>query len=294
MNRIRKYFFAILLLAPVNAWCASSWVLEEPGFYFITNNPYTEPKKTFQVALGIFFFDDLSAGVRERDIANGLQIAYGFTDRLEASLNLEYDLQWDNGAGQDSFTQGFDDTILGLRYRFLTEKKNPITLAFGPQLWLPTGNVSKGLGSGGLSLAWDLSLAKEWNRWFFQSLELNYATTFSAIDPSAPNQDHSNLHNFYWAVGLGFRPVEIDTAKGGHHDFHITLEFSGTLGESVSTDNNPGIVRIPSSYLFVPGVKYGYSTKNNFLTEIGLGGVIGLTSTPDWGLILQTQWEFGI
>lgn len=271
-----------------------NFTLEEPGFYFITNNPYTEPKKFFQVAVATLYSNDSNPNILEQDLVTGLQIAYGFTDRLEASLTLEYDLQWNQIPGPDSFVKGFEDTLIGLRYRFLTEKENPITLAFGPQFWLPTGNVSNGFGAGGPTLAWDLTIAKEWNRWFFHTLELNYATTFSAVDPNASSSARFTLHNFFWSLGLGFRPIERDTAAGSHHDFHVTLEFSGTLGEQLSNGSVPGLARVPSSYLFVPGVKYGYSTKDQFLTEIGVAGVIGLNQTPDWGLILQTQWEFGI
>jgi len=293
---LRKILFLLLSFLPLTSFAITPDELEEPGFSFLVGNPYTEEKKFMSLNLSDFYVDNHHSGQKQRSFVNNVALAYGFTDRLEASLALQYDLQWNTStSGQDSFANGFDDTILGLRYRFLTQQKNPVALAFGPQLWLPTGDFTKGFGLGSLSLAWDLTLGREWNKLFFTTFNLNYATTFSAPSQNTASTDHFTLHDFFYGLCLGFRPLERDDAKGGHHDIHVTLELSGNLGQQGHAKTTTRFTQTQDTYLIIPGIKYGYSSKGKLFTEVGLGGILGLGSnSPDWGLVLQTQWEFGI
>lgn len=270
-----------------------SFLPEEPDYAFVTGSPYTETKKFLQIILTNFFNSFDEAGITSRELNNFLRFEYGITDRLEADLVLNFNDQWNSGADGNSDAHGFGDTLLGLRYRILREPEFPITLSFGPQILLP-GSFSKSFSSGGFGLAWDLTTGREWNRWFFHYLSLNYATTFAAKDPTQGSFSDFNLHNFNWGVALGFRPIEKTTRSGGRHDLHVTIEASGTFGQSVAAGSVQGFPTTDNEIIFVPGLRYGYITPKKFLAEVGLAGVIGLSSdSPDWGLILQTQWEFG-
>ncbi|MFO1462439.1 MAG: hypothetical protein U1F66_01550 [bacterium] len=267
---------------------------EEPDYAFVTGSPYTEGKRFLQVISTEFFSQDDSPGLRERQLSHTLRFEYGFTDRLEADLVLNYNQLWSSGPASAGNAHGFGETVLGLRYRILDEEHTPITLTFGPQILPPTGSFSDGFGTGGFGLAWDLTLAKEWNSWFFHYVSVNYATTFGARDPTAGSQALFTLHNLNWGLALGFRPVEKKTSSGGKHDLHLTLETSGTLEQEVQAGPSHGSRSTSTSVLLVPGLRYGYITARKRLFEIGLAGVLGLTeASPDWGLILQTQWEFG-
>jgi hypothetical protein len=201
---------------------------------------------------------------------------------------------WTDAGAVHQQENGFGDTTLGLRYRFLKEDSYPVTLTFGPQLLLPTGKVSADFGNGGLGLAWDLSMAREWNRLIFTYLNLNYATTFNAVDPTPASLQNFTLHNFFWAIALGFRPVERDGARGDHHCVHVYFELAGTLGQSVDQGLLIGNKMTQNTFLIAPGLRYGYLTKNKTLTEIGLAAPVGFgQNSPTWGLMLQTQFEYG-
>ena len=267
---------------------------EEPDYAFVTGSPYTENKNFLQIILTNAFTDQLDAGIRDLQLSNSLRFEFGFTDRLEADLVVNFNDLWSRSPGLNSTANGFGDTVLGLRYRILTEAHSPITLTFGPQLLLPTGSFAKGFSPGGFGIAWDLTMAKEWNSWFFHYVSVNYATTFGARDPTPGSQALFTLHNVNWGVALGFRPLEKPTGNGGKHDLHITLEGSGNLAQEVVTGPSRGSRATSAPVNLVPGIRYGYITPHKTLYEVGVAGIIGLTSAaPDWGVILQTQWELG-
>jgi len=93
---------------------------------------------------------------------------WGFTDRLELDVITPALGQRErlNGSSVTS-GYGFADSVLGVRYRFLTEEKGPLTIAMGPQLILPTGSVSKGTGNGSAGIAWDVSAVRILSEHFF-------------------------------------------------------------------------------------------------------------------------------
>lgn len=286
--------FALGLLLPRFGLAQVSPAPEEPDYAFVTGSPYTEGKKFLQIILTEFFTQDGSPGLTERQLSQFLRFEYGLTDRLEADLVINFNDLWSTGSLGAGNLNGFGDTVLGLRYRILDEGHSPITLTFGPQILPPTGSFSKGFGTGGFGLAWDLTMAKEWNSWFFHYVSVNYATTFGARDPTPGSQALFTLHNVNWGVALGFRPLEKPTANGGKHDLHITLEGSGNLAQEVVGGSFRGSRDTSAPVILVPGIRYGYITSHKTLYEIGVAGVIGLTSaSPDWGVILQTQWELG-
>lgn len=294
---IRHLLFSLLIifLFAGSGWAGEPvWNPEEPDYAFLTGSPYTENKKFLQLILTNLFQQFRNPGETQNLLTNSLRFEYGFTDRLEGDLVLPFNDSWEKTSGVSSNANGFGDTLLGLRYRFLNEASSPITLTFGPQLLPPTGKFRAGFGSGGLTLAWDLTMAKEWNRWFFTYFDLNYGTTFSAQDPTLGSTAHFNLNNFTGSVALGFRPLERDGKKGDHHCVHLYLEASGNLVQSVEVGSTQGTRTTQNTYLLAPGVRYGYMTKNKNLTEVGVAGVIGLgADSPTWGMILQTQFETG-
>lgn len=65
--------------------------------------------------------------------------------------------------GPGSF--GYGDTLLGLKYRFLHESEDWPQAAFYPQMYLPTGNASQGLGTGQFQFLLPLWFQKSWGPW---------------------------------------------------------------------------------------------------------------------------------
>jgi hypothetical protein len=141
--------------------------------------------------------------------------------------------------------------------------------------------------------AWDLALAKDWNKYFFTYASLNYSLTPGVDDPTPGSGKEFLLHNLAWGVALGFRPLEMDTASGAHHDIHLFAEMGGTREEEIVEGVSAGHKRDFTTLLFAPGVRYGYLTPKKTLIEAGLSFPIGLNGdTPDWGVIFQFQFEF--
>lgn len=299
--RVFKIFLIGLLcfgFVPVSVRAeAPAWMPEEPDYAFFAGSPYTEPTRFLQVILTNYFQNFRAGEYPQRQLSNLLRFEYGLTDRLEADLVLSYNSLWSELPGtsvQPVQQNGFGNTLLGLRYRFLNEESSPLTLTFGPQLLLPTGVVNAVFGNGGLGLAWDLTMAREWSPLLFTYLNLNYATTFNALDPTPGSLQDYTLQNLFWAVALGFRPLEVDGAKGGHHCLHAFLEAAGVLQESVDPGAVVGIRSTQKTFVLSPGLRYGYLTKNKTLAEVGLAAPVGFgQDSPTWGLMLQTQLEYG-
>jgi hypothetical protein len=287
----------LLFLSLIPTLCradSASWEPEEPDYAFLSGSPYTENKRFLQLILNNFYSQFRDGVIPQRQLNNFLRFEYGFTDRLEGDLVLQYLDSWTDEGEEHLQQNGFGDTILGLRYRFLKEASFPVTLTFGPQLLLPTGKINVSIGVEGFGIGWDLTMAREWNRLIFTYLNLNYATTLNANDPTPASLHNFTLHNFFWAIALGFRPLERDGAKGDHHCIHVTLETGGTLGQSVEAGQVIGNRITQNTFLILPGIRYGYLTKHKTLTEIGLGAPVGFgQNSPTWGVVLQTQFEYG-
>jgi hypothetical protein len=78
---------------------------------------------------------------------------------------------------------GYGDTLIGVKYRFLHESSDVPQGAFYPQMNIPTGDATKGLGSGQVQYLLPLWFQKSWGPW----------TSFGGggywIDPGAGNRN---------------------------------------------------------------------------------------------------------
>lgn len=100
------------------------------------------------------------------------------------------------------------------------------------------------------------------------------------------------LNDIAWGIAPAFRLIEKDSRKNNHHCLHFYAEFAGTLGESVAHGTNQGSSVTTATYLFSPGLRYGFSTPQDTLYEVGLAVPFGLNAAaPDWGIFLQFQYE---
>jgi Putative MetA-pathway of phenol degradation len=124
------------------------------------------------------FARHLQSGVKRNEFSSTLTAQWGFTDRLEGDLILGYGHARETASGLTPETnRGVVDTVLGIRYRFLEENRWPLTLTMGPQVTIPTGNANQDMGTGNPGFAWDVTLGKEWNKYFFNYGSLNYSLT---------------------------------------------------------------------------------------------------------------------
>ncbi len=269
---------------------------EEPDFAFIAGGPYTQKKQSIQFifsgqwgrrrsSLGGFALDHAEFGTL-------LRTEWGLTDRWELDIIFAADGER-NRLGGTTVESDFalSDTVLGARYRLLDEASAPLTLAMGPQIIIPTGNLLRGTGFEKTGYAWDLAAAKDWGGPVFLYSSLNYSFFPSVNGFGGATGRAINLQNVFWATALGLRPFERPHGTS-HHDIHLFLEYG--LGREEGLESGPnGPVKVSGTQtLFAPGIRYGVLTRTKKLLEIGVSFPLGLSqNTPRAGIILQIQFE---
>jgi len=270
---------------------------EEPDFAFVSGGPFTQLKNSFQ------FIHQTGYGTRRFAVPAGrlsedqfhffLRTEYGITDRWELDIITP-------GAGSRTGLNGvttgsdyaFADSILGVRYRLLKEDTAPITLTMGPQVILPTGSVRRGTGSGSGGFAWDVAAAKDWGGPVFVFSSLNYNVLPSADDTTPGSSANFALQGLTFASALGIRTLERPSRSGGNHDVHVFLEAAGDWAQQVAPGFTTGTREGELSWVFSPGVRYGYITPKKTLVEIGITFPIGLgPNGPKKGFVIQFQFE---
>lgn len=268
---------------------------EEPDFAFITGGPYTQKKNSIQ-----FIFPNAwnsrrsnvgGSSLQHAESSSLLRTEWGLTDRWELDVIFSAEGERDRlGQRQLTSTFAMADSVVGVRYRLLQESSSPITLATGPQLIFPTGNVTYGTGNGEMGYAWDLAAAKDWGRPVFMYASVNYAFFPSVRPDLAGPQRNFNLQNIFGATALVFRPLEKDHGPN-HHDVHLFFEYGVGREEGLELDT-PVQKSATTVSLFAPGIRYGFLTQKMRLFEIGVAFPVGLNSaTPRFGIILQLQFE---
>lgn len=266
---------------------------EEPDFFFLTGGPYTQLKNSFQIIWANQVFRDRSPAplpVEQRNFVGAGRFEWGFTDRLEFDLEFGYLRLRERAGGVSTVSaQGADDTMLGVRYRLLREDTDPFTLTLGPQFILPSASRAQGLGTGEASYAADITVARDFGGPVFTAASVNLSFTPSVPDPTPGSTRRFDLSAVEWGLAFGLRPLERSTAAGSHHDIHLYVELGGSRRDEVDASGRSRSTEV----LLAPGLRYGFLTAGKVLTEVGLAIPVGLTGVaPDWGVILQLQFEY--
>lgn len=191
----------------------------------------------------------------------GLEVNYGALPDLQ--LHLVAPLAFDRPDG--SGTQfGPGDIELGTKYRFIHEDEDGWRPQIGifPLLELPTGDQTRGLGTGRVHAFLPLWLQKSIGQW------LTYGGGGYWINPGAGNKN-------YWFVGwLVQRQVTEHLALGGEI-FHQTADTSG--GKDSTGFNLGGVYDLSENY--------------HLLFSAGRG-LQNATSTNEFSYYLALQWTF--
>lgn len=262
---------------------------EEPDYFFLTGGPYTQKKNSPQLIWANQWFLSSGGGVRTRHYTGGGRFEWGLTDRWEADFEFGGLHTHDRSLGVTTFREGgAADLLVGIRYRLLDEAFAPFTVTLGPQVIAPVASRSRGLGTGEVGYAFDLTAAKDWGGPVFVAASVNLGVTpgvpaFS--DGSGPEFDLSEVA---WGVAVGFRPLERETSLGTSHDLHALLEVGGSRAEDIEAGRRLRATEV----FFAPGLRYGFLSGGSSLTEIGVSFPLGLTGgSADWGFVLQFQYE---
>jgi hypothetical protein len=263
---------------------------EEPDFFFLTGGPYTQKKNSPQIIWANQWFRQTSAGLRTRAYEGAGRFEWGLTDYWEADFEFGALSLSERTLGLTTFSEsGADDLLVGVRYRLLREESAPFTLTLGPQLIAPVASRRRELGTGEVGYAVDITAAKDWGGPVFLAASVNLGLTPDVPafpEGSGPEFDLSGVN---WAAALGWRALERPTQEGAHHDIHVFLEVGGERADDIE-----GGSRVRSTdVLLSPGLRYGFLSRAGGLFELGVAFPVGATSSaPDWGIILQVQYEW--
>jgi hypothetical protein len=302
-NRLRVQLISLLLClsvaAGVRAQNASSSKKEpeEPDFAFISGSAYPQGKNSMQfihqTAYGTRRFSEPGGNQRNDDELLFFQrVEYGITDRWEVDFVLP-------AAGSRTRLNGrtiasdyaLADGLVGLRYRFLSEGEAPVTLTMGPQVIFPSGSVRRGTGSGSTGFAWDLAVSKDWGGPVFLYNTFNYHALPWAADTTPGSTQRFLLNGVDWATAIGIRALE-RPVRGNKHDIHAFLEGAARWEQEVEPGAVVGERRGKLSWIFSPGIRYGYITSRKTLVEIGVAAPIGIgPNGPKRSIIIQFQYE---
>ncbi len=285
-NTPRRLIVSVLLLASIAMTQAAepSGEPEEPDFFFLTGGPYTQQKYSPQLIWANQWLQHGSV-TSLQEFSSGARFEFGLTDRLEADFELGTRSTRQRINGERLVQTELEATLIGARYRVLTEDSSPITLTLGPQVTIPPRATSD-LGNRA-SYGVDLTAAKDWGGPVFAAASANWHVT-PGVRRSEGTSSRVSLDQLSYAVALGFRPLEKTTRSETKHDVHIFVEALRT-GEDAIEDQQ---VTRELHFFLAPGVRYGFLTKSGVLTELGLALPIGLNrASPDWGLLVQFQVE---
>jgi hypothetical protein len=191
----------------------------------------------------------------------GMEANYGAAPNLQLHVAASWAFDWPNGTGGRF---GFGDLELGAKYRFVQEDEDgwrPQIATF-PQIEVPTGDASRGLGGGHLREFIPIWLQKGFGRW------LTYGGGGYWNNPGAGNK------NYWFAGWLIQYQLRDDLALGGEI-FHQTAD---TVHGSASTGFNLGGV-------------YDLSDNYHLLFSVG-SGIQHAAATNLLSYYLALQWTF--
>ncbi len=220
------------------------------------------------------------------------RVEYGITDRWEVDFVLPATGRRTRLNGRTIASDyALADGLVGIRYQFLHERNAPVTLTMGPQVIFPSGSVERGTGAGSKGFAWDVAVSKDWGGPVFIYNTFNYHALPWAADTTPGSVHRFLLNGVDWATAIGFRALE-RPAHGTKHDIHAYLEGASSWEQEVEPGTVVGERRGKLSWVFSPGIRYGYLTARRSLVEIGVATPIGIgPNGPKHGIIIQFQYE---
>lgn len=147
---MRKLVLAALLFAPMNILAGPPYQTDDP-----------EPTETGRLEIFLAAAATCSPTGSQSAFPQ-IQLNYGAVPDVQIS----YSGQMSFSAPADGpVIAGFGDTALSVKYRFLHEKDGLPQAAIFPQVLLPSGDASRGLGAGQAQYLLPLWLQKSWGPW---------------------------------------------------------------------------------------------------------------------------------
>jgi hypothetical protein len=152
-NIVVKIRCALVLLS-----CCFTNVSTQAGPPFVTDDPEPPPPGGWEI--NVPFILEHTPGTTEMD-APLFDLNYGLPD-IQLKLEIPVEIIHDDSDGTVS---GAGDLLLGVKWRFLNNEQSKFQVGVYPQLLVPTGDHSRGLGEGQPGFVLPLLAQKSWDKW---------------------------------------------------------------------------------------------------------------------------------
>ena len=125
---------------------------------FVTDDPEPPPPGGWEI--NVPFILERTPGNTEMD-APLFDFNYGLPN-VQLKLEFPVAVVHEDSSGTAA---GAGDLLLGVKWRFLNNEQSQLQFGIYPQLLLPTGDHSRGLGDGGSAFVFPLLAQKSWDKW---------------------------------------------------------------------------------------------------------------------------------
>ncbi|HZA38497.1 MAG TPA: transporter [Candidatus Baltobacteraceae bacterium] len=130
----------------------------QAGPPFVTDDPEPPPPGGWEI--NVPFIIERTPGETEMN-APLFDLNYGLPNtqlKLEIPVEIIHD-------DSDGTVSGAGDLLVGVKWRFLNKEQSQLQVAIYPQLLVPTGDHTRGLGQGGSAFVFPLLAQKNWDKW---------------------------------------------------------------------------------------------------------------------------------
>lgn len=180
---IRAWFTVLNLLCVI-----SGSAFAQP---FDVDDPSTTELRKFYLSIGYVSFQE--AGFESQAFPN-FQLSYGLKDNLELFCGFGVLSAREAEVKRET---GQDDTLAGVRWRFMEESERRPQLLLGYQSKIPTASRTKGLGNGEFDHSLWISLGKSFQRYFL----------FANAGYNLHGESEAR-NNWFWGCALTYQLTE--------------------------------------------------------------------------------------
>ena len=204
MNLKQTLFLFLVILVTSAVWA---------GPPFETDDPEPVEYQHWEIYLGATAIQLQGQGWS--GTAPFLELNYGPLPDTQFSLTEQVAFSSSTG-GFSAY--GYGDTLAGIKYRFIHEGTEIPQVAFFPQVNIPTGDVTKGLGAGVAQTLLPIWLQKSWKPW------TTYGGAGYWLNPGTGNK------NWFFAGWEVQRDFGKGLTLGGEIFYHSASTLSQTDG----------------------------------------------------------------
>lgn len=249
---MKKAIIAITIILMAHAQGAQAF------FPLKTDDTGTEGTDKGKIKITGSYEHDDSAGQEKSTTKPKAALTYGLSDTVDIGIGQPYKIKRKKITGQVSKSDGIADTEVELKWRCY--EQNNLSLALKPSLTLPTGDETKGLGTGRVTAALFLLGTVEAKPWAFH-FNAGYEHNENRLTERVALWHLSTAAEY--ALKKGFRlagEVGIDRntdESSSTHPAYSTAGFIYTLAENVNIRLGLrwGLNRTAPDYTVLPGIE---------------------------------------